>query len=830
MEAELDPVQRRLDPSEDLLRPAELHLERVDGRRGPQRVDPHVDLSVPETESHHGRLVRWQTGETRGDGPSHQPIDGPPEGPRPELRVVADVDQVLEDAGVRFEGHLASRQTVARQQLLQLHVGQAPDILAREATEGHDAIDPVEELGTEEPFRGPQIDGVRRGRLVSESRGATDLVGSQVRGEDDERTGRVGRSPPGVGEPPVFEQLQEEIEDVGMGFLDLVEEQHAERTVLELGRQRPVGPSPAPDEACDGIRPHVFVHVEAQQLVRVAVEPPVEHLGRLGLADSGGTQEEERAQGPSGIPQPTLRDQDRVDEGLDRPGLTEELGRDPLLQVGANQGSRTEDLRIEPPPLLDLGPNVSSLEDVPPLRADPLCRPLQQSDRFPRKGSAGAVPPLVVDRLHESLHVDRLEPKTVLQPTPDLGEDLEDFPFGGLLDPEDVKEIGEPAVALLQNGEGLWSRLRDEPEVPPLQPGAQNVAHRQVGMRGPAGLEEPQDVVDHENVSASADLTEHGHPALLPLTEVRHPGDQSLRRDHPGQMPGPSSTPGAFDPSGRSIPEESRLPDQPGAEERDGAPIRCRQESIERFGFPTPPHDARIHGSDFPLQAAADLLQLARPVETVEPTEERHQVDRLRCPGRIFRRPNPHFDLGDPGTILPVRGNGQRLFVLLELAEPALEELGHPLLQIGAALDGEPEVGESRDHGDATPLPVEGDDEEAQAQTRSPELHADADLVLLEVRRDQSDGELVVPVGALEVAQLSATGRSPPQERPIEVGRSLDRSRTEKRPDPIEAVLRLDDDGHRDLHSASDSPCRAQCRTRFDTSFSTSFSQAPRRP
>ena len=47
---------------------------------------------------------------------------------------------------------------------------------------------------------------------------------SQVAGEHEDRVAEVDRAPLAVGETPVVEHLQQDVEDVGVGLLHLVEQ------------------------------------------------------------------------------------------------------------------------------------------------------------------------------------------------------------------------------------------------------------------------------------------------------------------------------------------------------------------------------------------------------------------------------------------------------------------------------------------------------------------------------------------------------------------------------------------------------------------------------
>jgi hypothetical protein len=92
-------------------------------------------------------------------------------------------------------------------------------------------------------------------------------------------------------------------------FLDFVEQDHAVRTATHG-----LGELPAlfvadvsgrrPDEARDGVLLHVLGHVDADHGVLVVEQEFGEGTRRLGLADAGGAEEDERTDGPIGILKP----------------------------------------------------------------------------------------------------------------------------------------------------------------------------------------------------------------------------------------------------------------------------------------------------------------------------------------------------------------------------------------------------------------------------------------------------------------------------------------------------------------------------------------------
>ena len=90
---------------------------------------------------------------------------------------------------------------------LQLDVDDLAEVGLGQRAEADDLVDPVDELGLEERQR----------------------VTREVRRHDEHGVGEVDRAALTVGEAAVVQHLQQHVEDVGVGLLDLVEQHHAVR-------------------------------------------------------------------------------------------------------------------------------------------------------------------------------------------------------------------------------------------------------------------------------------------------------------------------------------------------------------------------------------------------------------------------------------------------------------------------------------------------------------------------------------------------------------------------------------------------------------------------
>mgnify|MGYP007099125007 CR=1 FL=1 len=126
------------------------------------------------------------------------------------IEALAPVGWPLDINGAVFGGELAD---------LQLDdVGQ---LAGGEGVEDDDLVEPVEELGLEGRAHQREHRLARRlgrGRRVGQERR------TQVAREDQDRVAEVDRAAVAVGEPAVVEHLQEDVERLRVGLLDLVEE------------------------------------------------------------------------------------------------------------------------------------------------------------------------------------------------------------------------------------------------------------------------------------------------------------------------------------------------------------------------------------------------------------------------------------------------------------------------------------------------------------------------------------------------------------------------------------------------------------------------------
>ena len=216
------------------------------------------------------------------------------------------VDHALHGLVLHQQDVLATHQAFAPQQVGQQQPGDAGHVRAQQHAERHHAIQPIEKLGPEEPLGRIEIDLVARRPILNVAELALGLANAEVGRQNQQAIGEIDGSAQGVGEPALAQHLQEQVEDLGMGLLDLVEQHHGERPAAHGARQQTFGLEEGAHQA--GGRPgfEELVHVEAQQpnhvafpllLARASEEIIGQGLGALRLADSRRPQKQKRGQG-----------------------------------------------------------------------------------------------------------------------------------------------------------------------------------------------------------------------------------------------------------------------------------------------------------------------------------------------------------------------------------------------------------------------------------------------------------------------------------------------------------------------------------------------------
>ena len=123
------------------------------------------------------------------------------------------------------------------------------------------------------------------------------VCGARVRRHDENDIAEVDLLAVVVGQLAVVHHLQKDVVEFGMRFLDLVEQQHAMRMLVDrVGEQAALVEADVAggrtDQPRDRVALHVLRHVEAHEL---DAESGGELAGHLGLADAGRAGEQVRA-------------------------------------------------------------------------------------------------------------------------------------------------------------------------------------------------------------------------------------------------------------------------------------------------------------------------------------------------------------------------------------------------------------------------------------------------------------------------------------------------------------------------------------------------------
>jgi hypothetical protein len=237
----------------------------------------------------------------------HQSLDCTPKRTRAELAVVALAREQLDRVVAELDLDLLRPQPPC--QPVEQQSGDLVDLLLGQGAEDDDLVDAVDELRAEAPAQDLHQIGLQVVERLLAARVLLDPVGAEVRGHDHDGVLEVDRAALGVGQPAVVEDLEQDVEDVRMRFLDLVEEEHRVRpppdllgqlaclVVADVSRR-------SADETRDGVPLLELAHVEANHQVLGAEQDLCERTRELRLADARRPEEEEAADRPVRVAEP----------------------------------------------------------------------------------------------------------------------------------------------------------------------------------------------------------------------------------------------------------------------------------------------------------------------------------------------------------------------------------------------------------------------------------------------------------------------------------------------------------------------------------------------
>ena len=171
-----------------------------------------------------------------------------------------------------------------------------------------------------------------------EVRGLHELAASQVAGHDDDRVGEVHQPSLSVGQPSVVQDLEQDVEHIRMGLLDLIEQHDRIRTPPDdLGQLSALVVTDISRGCSDQTRYaellHVLRHVYAGQGLLVIEQHACQNLCQLRLSDSGRACEQERSERPVVVADTGLVAPDGVGDRGDGLVLTDHPLGERLLEV-----------------------------------------------------------------------------------------------------------------------------------------------------------------------------------------------------------------------------------------------------------------------------------------------------------------------------------------------------------------------------------------------------------------------------------------------------------------------------------------------------------------
>jgi len=229
-----------------------------------------------------------------------------------------------------FEGEVLFGEAVG--EAVQLDFDDFADLGVGEAVEDDDFVDAVEEFGAEVAAEGFEDAAV----AFFFWQVFHDELAAEVRGHDDDGVLEIDGVALSVGDAAIVEHLEEDVEDVGVGFFDFVEQDDAVRLAADgfaelaalfvsdvAGR--------CPDEAGHGVFFHVFAHVESDDGSFVVEEEFGEGFGEFGFSDAGGSEEHERADRAVFVLEAGAGAADGVGDGGDRLMLPDDAFHEALF-------------------------------------------------------------------------------------------------------------------------------------------------------------------------------------------------------------------------------------------------------------------------------------------------------------------------------------------------------------------------------------------------------------------------------------------------------------------------------------------------------------------
>ena len=168
--------------------------------------------------------------------------------------------------------------------------------------------------------------------------GCADRLAADIGGHDDHGVFEIDRPAFAVGEPSVVQDLEQDVEDIRMGFFDLVKQQDGIGPAADsLGQISAFFISDISRRSADQARHrmlfHVLRHVDAHHGVFIIEEELGQGSGQFGFPDTRGAEKYEGSHGPPGILQTCPCAPDRIRYGSQRGILSQHAFAQAIFHV-----------------------------------------------------------------------------------------------------------------------------------------------------------------------------------------------------------------------------------------------------------------------------------------------------------------------------------------------------------------------------------------------------------------------------------------------------------------------------------------------------------------
>src|SRR5258708_3470069 len=226
-------------------------------------------------------------------------------------RAILFIETLAQDQLAYFVADLQSDAMLAqaRAHLRQQQVEDLVEIIFAQGVEDHDLVNTVDELWPEHALQSIHrfathdlvlllAHVLASGLQETNPCGAFELRATGVAGHDHNGVFEVHCAPLAIGQATIIHNLQKRVEDLWMGFFNLVQQDHAVRATAHLFGQLAAFVVPnvtrrATKQARDRVRLHVFRHVQTDHMILAAEEFRCQRFGQFGFTDAGRPQEQE---------------------------------------------------------------------------------------------------------------------------------------------------------------------------------------------------------------------------------------------------------------------------------------------------------------------------------------------------------------------------------------------------------------------------------------------------------------------------------------------------------------------------------------------------------